>query len=127
MAINRWVALALSAPVLVTSCSASDDDDSGPLITSDAYYETMQLGEFATFTEQQLDDIGSSLCSDMQNLEDDGQRRGIVLVLREQTSDELEAFAAALAITARHCPDYFHLWDDEVEDMMGGELPWERR
>jgi hypothetical protein len=54
------------------------------------------------------------------------ERRAVVVVLGESAPDELHAFTMALAITARHCPEHFHLWDDEVEEIMGGELPWER-
>lgn len=114
------------AAVAVTSCSSNDDASDGPLISAGTYYDLTRVGEWSTYDEASLDEIGSALCSDMQNIEDDTVRRSVVLVLNEQADSELQAYTMALAITARHCPQYFHLWDDEVEQIMGGELPWDR-
>ncbi|MGH8828325.1 MAG: hypothetical protein ACRDVZ_12185 [Jiangellaceae bacterium] len=110
----------------MASCSSNDDGENGPLISEATYYDLTRVGAWSTYDEASLDDIGSALCDDMQKIEDDTIRRSIVLVLNEQADDELQAYTMALAITARHCTEYFHLWDDDVEQIMGGELPWDR-
>ncbi|WP_053204967.1 hypothetical protein [Jiangella muralis] len=125
----RQVACVMTGWLLLAGCGGTDDDPDqtgdGPLIEASTYYELTRVGAWSGFEADQLDDVGKALCSDMESLSEDEQR-AVVLVLGEEADNELQAFGMALAITARHCPQNFHLWDDEVEEIMGGELPWER-
>lgn len=106
------------------SSSASETETGEPLIRADTYYEMTGVGDFAETPDSTLDTIGQALCSDMRTLEDDETRRSVWVAVNEQADSELQSLGMVLAITARHCPEFFHLWDAEVEEIMGGELPW---
>jgi hypothetical protein len=108
-----WVFAAVCA-CLLTGCQSSDEEPTGATfastqaISADLYYETMHgIGAFASMTEADLDKIAQSLCNDLSKMEAD-LRGSAVLVIREQTDTELEAFQAAMAMTGRWCPEYAH-------------------
>ena len=109
-----WV-FAAGCACLLTGCQSSDEEPTGgatfastQAISADLYYETMHgIGAFASMTEADLDKIARGLCNDLSKMEAD-LRMSAVLVIREQTDTELEAFQAAMAMTGRWCREYAH-------------------
>ena len=93
--------------ILLTGCSSSDDDGT---LTDEEYYEAMQVGDFASMTEDQLDDVAKGLCGDLANQEAD-DRRAVVLILRESVDTEQQAFEVGQAMTGRWCPEYVESFD----------------
>ncbi len=116
---KRTSCIALLLGLLLVGCGEDE-----PEISAETYYELTRVGQWADFTNDDLDNIGRSLCSDMRNLDDDVTRRATWLVVNESADTELQSLGMVLAISARHCPEYFHLWDREVTQINGGELPW---
>lgn len=103
------MALAALIAVVVAGCSGGESAPRETL-SADAYYEQMKVGDFADFTEAQLDSIGKSLCEDLGNMEAD-ERPQAVQVLRQSTDTEQESFEVGQAITGRWCPEYVEAFD----------------
>lgn len=97
-------ALALGALV---GCSSGSDQ--GP-ISDEEFRDQMRVGDFASYSDTQLESVAKGLCSDMEGMEED-MRHYAVLVIRESTTTEAEAFQVGQAITGRWCPEYSAAFD----------------
>lgn len=93
--------------LLLAGCSSSQDDDA---MTDQEFYDAMQVGDFADYTDDELDDAAKGLCDDMSNLSED-DRKMAVLVLRESVDTEQQAYEVGQAITGRWCPEYTDAFD----------------
>lgn len=106
---GKAVLVLVVAALLLGGCS-SYQGESGEAITSEEFYDAMKVGDFASFTEEQLDKVAQGLCSDLANLEEDEQE-ATVLVLRESVDTEQQAFEVGQAMTGRWCPEYVGAFD----------------
>jgi hypothetical protein len=74
-------------------------------LSPDEYYQAMKVGKFAAMSHEELDKVGQGLCSDLKNLEP-SKRPLAVIVIKQSTDTEQEAFEAGKAMTGRWCPEY---------------------
>lgn len=105
MKIRGGAALIAGAAMLLAGCSSDD----GPM-SDDEFYEQMQVGDFADYSEGELDTAAKGMCSDLSNLDED-DRSMAVLVLRQSVETEEEAFQVGQAMTGRWCPEYADAFD----------------
>lgn len=112
-------ALAIAVAVLAacgSDDSADGDEATDAPISAEAYYEQMQVGDFATYDREGLDTIGEAFCESLPGLPDDMEPTTAVIAVRESVSTDVDAFQAAYAMTARHCPEFRDDFDlDELE------------
>ena len=74
-------------------------------VAADEYYQAMKVGKFAAMSHEELDKVGQGLCSDLKNLEP-SKRPLAVIVIKQSTDTEQEAFEAGKAMTGRWWPEY---------------------
>lgn len=104
----RGIAAAIgAATLLLAGCSSSAE---GEASTDQEFYDAMRVGDFADYTDDELDDTAKGLCDDMSNLSAD-DRKMAVLVLRDSVDTEQQAFEVGQAITERWCPEYADAFD----------------
>ena len=102
----RAVVLVLSAAVVCSACAPK----TAHTLSADAYYRAMAVGDFAAMSHDQLDKVGQALCSDLENMEA-SKRPSTVIVLKQSTDTEQEAFEVGKAMTGRWCPEYVGVFD----------------
>ena len=97
----RAVVLILSAVAVCSGCAPKTAQTLSP----DEYYQAMKVGKFAAMSHEELDKVGQGLCSDLKKLEP-SKRPLAVIVIKQSTDTEQEAFEAGKAMTGRWCPEY---------------------
>ena len=107
---RRGITIAAAGVALLLSGCSSTQDDTSAALTDEEYYEAMQVGDFASMTNDQLDDVAKGLCGDLAN-QDADDRRAVVLLLRESVDTEQQAFEVGQAMTGRWCPEYVESFD----------------
>jgi hypothetical protein len=119
---RRLLAVGASAVVLA-SCTTGEDPPAP--ISAATYREYVGVGSLEGAPAADLDDIGRSACSDMRAADNDETRRAVWVLLDEVAGDGTAALLMVLAIVNRFCPEYAGLWDADVDEFLGGRLPWE--
>ena len=106
---RRGIIIAAATLPLLVGCTSTQGGASVAM-TDEEFYDAMQVGDFASMTDDQLDDVAKALCGDLANQEAD-DRRAVVLLLRESVDTEQQAFEVGQAMTGRWCPEYVESFD----------------
>lgn len=107
MKIRGTAVAAAGALLLLAGCSSAQDDKG---MTDQEFYDAMQVGDFASYSYDKLDETAQALCDDLANLSEE-DRKMAVLVLRDSLDTEQQAFEVGQAITGRWCPEYASAFD----------------
>gem|GEM_PF-6868275 len=79
-------------------------------MSADQYYRAMSLGKFAGMSHEQLDKVAQGLCGDLKGMNPE-ERKFAVLVIKDSTDTELEAFQAGTAMASRWCPEFIDVFE----------------
>jgi uridine phosphorylase len=103
-------AAAIAIALLAASACSAQDATSTETMSAEKFYEQVQVGNFASMTEEGLDEIAQAFCNDLDKM-DAEMRSATVIVVRDSVETDLEAFEVAQAFTSRWCPEHRDAFD----------------